>query len=480
VIWPATAAASRKPCAVHHPGSVAIWWAVRGFASRRAFDCGCTPVSSVGSDRESSNARRHEGCYSIVLSGHEEAALTLRLSIVTEPGALEACRDDWRALLERSSAPSPSLAPEWLSAWWRVFGAQEGRQLRVGLFHRGERLVGLAPLLFRRHRYRFALPFRRLELIGSGENESDEICSDYLGVLAEATSERDVCRGLAAALASGQFGSWDELVMPAMDGRRELPGLLRRELLDAGFYTDCRDTNACPFIPLPKSWEAYLALLPSTGRYRIKRSLRDFEKWAAGTERIERVERREDLERGAAILRTLHEERWRGEGRAGVFASSRFARFHAEVMPELWENGSLELSWLTVREQPVAALYNIVQAGTVYFYQSGRRLELPKGIRPGIVLHAHAIRAAIEAGHREYDFLAGVSRYKMELALATRPLVTLRAARPSFIEALRSWTEVGVDTARSLRGALVPERNGGLTRKAERSSTQSASSPRSP
>jgi len=338
-----------------------------------------------------------------------------------------------------------------------VFGGQGGRRLRVGLFHHGERLVGLAPLLFRRHRYRFALPFRRLELMGSGENERDEICSDYLGVLAETGSERDVCKSLAEALASGRFGPWDELVMPAMDGRRALPGLLSEELRRAGLRADCQEVNACPFIPLPKSWDEYLAHLPSSARYRVRRSLRDFEKWAAGTERIERVERREDLERGAAILRALHEERWRGEGRTGVFASSQFARFHARVMPELWENGALELSWLTVRDEPIAALYNIVQGGTVYFYQSGRRLDLPKGIRPGIVLHSHAIRSAIEAGRREYDFLAGVSRYKMELALATRPLVTLRAARPSFVEGLRSWMEIGFDKARALRGSLVTE-----------------------
>ena len=66
-------------------------------------------------------------------------------------------------------------------------------------------------------------------------------------------------------------------------------------------------------------------------------------------------------------------------------------------------------------------------AASCYFYQSGRRVDVPKAVRPGIALHALAIRASIESGLREYDFLAGASRYKRELALATRPLVTLRA-----------------------------------------------------
>ena len=41
------------------------------------------------------------------------------------------------------------------------------------------------------------------------------------------------------------------------------------------------------------------------------------------------------------------------------------------------------------------------------------------------------------AGRREYDFLAGTSRYKMDLALATRPLFTLRGGRPGWREQAR-------------------------------------------
>ncbi|HMJ15193.1 MAG TPA: GNAT family N-acetyltransferase, partial [Polyangiaceae bacterium] len=115
---------------------------------------------------------------------------------------------------------------------------------------------------------------------------------------------------------------------------------------------------------------------------------------------------------------------------------------------ELFRTGSLDLCWLVVREEPVAVLYNMVHAGRCYFYQSGRSLVLPKSIRPGIVLHAHAIQNAIASGLREYDFLAGASRYKLELSLATRPLVTLRAARPSLVEAARRLSRTGLQRAR--------------------------------
>jgi CelD/BcsL family acetyltransferase involved in cellulose biosynthesis len=210
----------------------------------------------------------------------------------------------------------------------------------------------------------------------------------------------------------------------------------------------------CPFVPLPESFDAYLAALPPSARYLVRRSLRDFEKWAAGADRVERAATPEDVEQGAAILRGLHAERWTESGDGGAFASPRFASFHARAMPELWQNQELELLWLTVSGEPIAALYNVVKNGVVYFYQSGRRLDLPRGIRPGIVLHAHAIRGAIEAGRREYDFLAGTSRYKLDLALATRPLVSLRVTRPSVVETLRSVTQAGLNAARSLRSLV--------------------------
>ena len=290
--------------------------------------------------------------------------------------------------------------------------------------------------------------------MGSGEDECDEICSDYLGVVAEAGSESEVASALSKGLAEGSFGAWDELVMPAMSGFHPLPSMLRAQLTLAGIDVACERVSGCPYIPLPKTWDDYLAALPASARYMVRRSLRDFSQWAGGSERIERAETPEGVERGAAILRALHAERWTGSGSEGAFASAPFKRFHDRVMPELWKRNALELMWLTVRGEPLAALYNVIENGVVYFYQSGRRLDLPKGIRPGIVLHAEAIRSAIQAGRREYDFLAGDSRYKLDLALATHPLVTLRATRPSVVESLRKLGATSLQAARVVRSKL--------------------------
>src|SRR5262245_50053377 len=104
-------------------------------------------------------------------------------AVVEDDHLLARIEGAWAALLERSLTDVPMLSPAWLLPWWRVFGARDGRRLKVGLFHAGARLVGLAPLLARKHPFLPGIPCRRLETLGSGEREEDESCSEYLAVV---------------------------------------------------------------------------------------------------------------------------------------------------------------------------------------------------------------------------------------------------------------------------------------------------------
>jgi CelD/BcsL family acetyltransferase involved in cellulose biosynthesis len=337
-----------------------------------------------------------------------------------------------------------------------VFGSEGGRQLRIVLFFEGGNLVGMAPLLARRHWYLPGIPFRRLEWLASGEPEAEEIGSDYLGVIAERGKEEAVVEAFATAIAGGALGPWDELVLPAMNGEGPTASLLGRALAAAGLATTSEATASSPYIALPVSWEQYVASLTSAGRYLVTRSLRDLDEWAKGEVELCDVRTAAELDRGKEILKRLHGERWGAEGRGGVFGSPRFAAFHDEIMPQLLAAGALELFWLTVRGDPIAIVYNIVWEGKVYFYQSGRKIDVPKGVRPGIVIHAHAIRRAIAAGRREYDFLGGASRYKVQLATAARPLLRIRAVRSPRLELARTTAERALDSARRVRDQVGP------------------------
>src|SRR3954447_21790355 len=113
-------------------------------------------------------------------------------AVVEDDQELARVEDAWAALLERSLTDVPMLSPAWLLPWWRVFGARDGRRLKIGVFHEGSRLVGFAPLLVRKQRWLPGIPLLRLEALGTGEREEDESCSEYLAVVAERGAERAV------------------------------------------------------------------------------------------------------------------------------------------------------------------------------------------------------------------------------------------------------------------------------------------------
>src|SRR5262249_28888937 len=95
------------------------------------------------------------------------------LTVLTDANQVDALRREWLDLLSRSGTNEITLTPDWIATWWQVFGSSQGRELRIGLIREGDQLIGLAPLLRRRHWHRRVIPFRRLEFLASGEPEAD-------------------------------------------------------------------------------------------------------------------------------------------------------------------------------------------------------------------------------------------------------------------------------------------------------------------
>jgi CelD/BcsL family acetyltransferase involved in cellulose biosynthesis len=390
----------------------------------------------------------------------------LTISTLGERPELERIRDEWDQLLGRSAGLHPSLTPTWLLTWWRVFGPRDGRRLCTLVVRDGRELVGLFPLLQRRHWHHRLVPMQRLELLASGEDLADEIVSEYLGPIVASGREGEVIEAIARHLAADR-ATWEELVLSALDGQSPAVQALEPALRARGLDCESKVSGQCPFIALPARWDDYLGALSSDDRYMVKRSLRDFERWAGKSAGVEVARSHDDLQRGKAILHRLHEHRWQARGQAGVFASPLFRRFHDLLMPALLDRGELDLRWLVANGEPVAASYSVLHDGRLYFYQGGRATAVPKGVRPGIVLHLYAIRAAIEAGRREYDFLGGDARYKLQLATGARTLTELRVTRPSLPEAARAAVSAGRallvtarDRARAARAARTAPRSG--------------------
>ena len=53
----------------------------------------------------------------------------LACTVVTDPAAAHRLRPVWVGLLKRSACPELPMSPEWLLAWWQVYGGWQGEAI---------------------------------------------------------------------------------------------------------------------------------------------------------------------------------------------------------------------------------------------------------------------------------------------------------------------------------------------------------------
>lgn len=384
-----------------------------------------------------------------IFNGTPEAALQVRL--VDDALQLSALEPAWCELIAASGAPEFMVQPSWALTFLRNFG--EGRTPAIALFCLDDKIVGLAPMCRRRHTYAPGLHFQRLELISSDFSDPDGVCGEYVGLIARKGFETSVADAFARALQRGALGPWDECVMNMMSRDTPVSVALRKALAEVHGIVEEATVAECIYLPLPATWEIYLAGLSKKRRAWIRRTMTDFTSWAGDDGySIERAHDAHSLQRGIGVLHQLHAERWRIEGQSGAFASPRFRNFHLELCEKLVGTGALELTWLVARGRPVAANYSFLANGKVYFYQSGRTTSLPNHIGAGNVITILSIQDAIARGLREYDFMSGSPWYKSMFTSQSRQLVRMRVVRPCVREKTHRAMRWAMRTARRLSG----------------------------
>jgi len=363
---------------------------------------------------------------------------------------LERLEPVWNPLLEESSGNTITLTWEWLSTWWDVFS--EGRELHVLLAREGGRIVGIAPLTRRTVQRYGLLPFRRLEFLASGEDEADEICSEYLDFIIMRGREAEVLEAFYTFL-TGPDEDWDEMLLTDVSGESVSLPLLKRLSEAGGTKYDIQREQTGIYVSLPEKWEEFLGGVSREFRRKIQRDRRVAVELGAELRLIDSFE---GFEENFETLIALHQARWTGRGLPGVFSSEKFTRFHRRVAPKLLGRGWANLFILSIGDRPVAALYNFTYAGKMIYYQSGLDPDCGNLHSPGILIRGYAIEKAIRERLTECDFLKGeVTGYKAGYRGELRNIVQLRMARSRSKETVYAATARVIDGLRSLKRSFA-------------------------
>jgi CelD/BcsL family acetyltransferase involved in cellulose biosynthesis len=351
-----------------------------------------------------------------------QAAMTsgaVRTALVPAAAATQIAAQ-WDALYAADDESHFFLSRAYLTPILRIFGPS----CRLLAVWNNDRLVALFPLRF--STTRGDTGFRtRIMMAGS------YFWADYNGFLAHPDHEDAAIAALAEAVMALGWSSLRLRNLRISDRRRSafLAPFEASDVFTVGYEDEFINRGTvnnleCPRLALPDRFDAYLAGLGRSTRQKLRRLLRRLDD---GEVTIRMGGSEEDAARVAGLWRL----RWQDRKRRSIERLERDARM---ILTVGLATGVLEVPMLERDGVLVSALanYHDPVRREVLFLLAARDPafdELPTGL----LLHADAIRRAIAAGCRAYDFLRGNEAYKLQLGGVCAPIhfpIVRRRANP--------------------------------------------------
>ncbi len=323
----------------------------------------------------------------------------MKVAALRQPDLFDKLRPEWNALLHRSQSDKIFSTWEWQSIWWSVY--QPGKLWVLECRDDSNQLVGLAPWFIQEQ----PLHGRVVRGIGCVD------VTDYLDVIVDSSCQQAVIDCMARYVSEhrDEFNNIDLCNLPENSiAYTQLAPALQAH----GFALDLIQQEVCPIILLPPTWDEYLELLDKKQRHELKRKLRRAESavekinwYLVGTEHDLDTE----LNRFLDLMAASH------PSKAEFLTDPHNVDFFRRMSHAVFQNGWLQLSFLTIDGVAAAAYLNFIYRDHVLVYNSGLKIDTYGHLSPGIVLLAHNIRLAVEQGYRVFDFLRGNEVYKYRM-----------------------------------------------------------------
>jgi CelD/BcsL family acetyltransferase involved in cellulose biosynthesis len=286
--------------------------------------------------------------------------------------------------------------------WWKTFGIDRGLFIIV-VQYKGQ-VIGIAPFLVRQLT-RFLVPLNRIEFLGSGENEADEICSLYLDLIVDPDYRQQAIEAIARELMNNQ-SAWDEIHLSDTRASARNTGALLKVLeTSSGLSVQTLGESPCPYIELPHNWESLAESTRINAREQLNRKQRGLER--AGHVEYAVYSGEEITQNRFDQFIRLHQARWQATDQPGCFSSQAFTRFHLDALDHLKSLGVPRLFFLRLNGIEIAARYCFVYKDRIYDYLPGLDPNVQQRYSPGQLLLAFCIRHSIENGLRYFDFFKG-------------------------------------------------------------------------
>jgi CelD/BcsL family acetyltransferase involved in cellulose biosynthesis len=145
----------------------------------------------------------------------------------------------------------------------------------------------------------------------------------------------------------------------------------------------------------------------------------------------------QDIDHAISIfsdLLQLHQARWNGIGKPGVFSSERFTQFHIDLIKKLIPLKRVALFRVTNDGDVVGCVYMLIDANRALCYSTGTA-PYEGRLSPGVHCCYLCIEECLHQGLDAFDFMCGEMYYKKSLSTNSTNLVwaTYRRRRIRFV-----------------------------------------------
>lgn len=325
--------------------------------------------------------------------------------------AFDTLKSEWNTLLKNSITDTPFSTFEWQFNWWNAY--QPGDLWILSFRDDTATLRGIASFFIETDDD----GQRSVHFIGC------EDVTDYLDALVDKDHSDAVYNALADALIEYKemYDSLDLCNIPAESPTyTDFPKLLASK----GFMAKTTLQEVCPVIPLPDDFDGYLALLDKKQRKEVQRKLRRA-KGAGDSLNWYMVNGDHDLdseiEKFLNLMASSHPEK------AQFLKNEQHVTFFKSIVPAAAEAGWLQMNFLELMGEPVAAYVNFDYNDQILVYNSGLDPQKAAALSPGIVLLSYNIEHAIENKREIFDFLRGDEQYKYKMGGQDTEVFNLKA-----------------------------------------------------
>jgi len=306
---------------------------------------------------------------------------------------------DWNRLLDSNEIDSVFLSHGWFKCFWDAWG--NGKKLRILVARKGNRLVGLAPLMLYSGRH-LGLPAKIFSFI-----ENDEC--PHCGFVVPKKAVCDVIPAFFDYIYAHQK-AWDILVLRKMPvGISQIDYIKTHCHQNKNKWLD-KPSLSSPFLRTESDWESFYSGKSQRFKKRIRYMQNKISK--LGEIIISESHVPAEVKELMEQIYAVGARSWKARVGKAIGSSVQNRRFFSQLPGALAPEGKVYIWLLRLNNQLIAFEYHVRQSNVVYALRSSFD-EAYRPWGPGSVLDFEVVRSLFKSKVNHYDMCGGPYAHKL-------------------------------------------------------------------